>query len=522
MAAAEAPGIDALSAADEPQVTVRYKAILTVLVMAGMLMQVLDITIANVALPHMQAALGATQESITWVLTSYILASAIAIPLTGWLADRFGSRNLFLFSIALFMGASMLCGIANSLTEMVLFRLLQGIGGAFLGPLAQSIMLDINRPSRHARAMSIYAMGVMIGPIMGPIAGGWLTENYDWRWVYFINIPLGAVCLVGLWFLLPRRDTHPRRFDLIGWALLSIALASLQLMLDRGPHADWLNSREIWIEGGLAVACFWMFGVHLVTSRAPLFPAAMIRDRNMLTGGMFLFVMGMVMMAAMSLLPAMLQSLFGYSVMDTGILMATRGIGVILTIEISGRLVTRFDSRLFVAFGFSVMALSLWLMTGWSLDMDWHPVVLSGFIQGLGLGCIFVPLNLLSFATLPAHYRTDAASLLNLGRSIGSSIGIAITSALLARNIQVSHQDLSAHVTPYNLPADPALLGMTGSGGDSVMMMVDSIVNQQAAMIAYLDDFKLMALATALVLPLVLLLRPPQRTDDDTPHMVME
>lgn len=352
--------------------------------------------------------------------------------------------------------------------------------------------------------------------------GGWLTENYDWRWVFFVNLPLGAVCFFGLWFLLPRRGRHPRSFDMLGWAFIAIGLASLQLMLDRGPHADWFSSTEIWIECALAVSGFWMFGVHLATARTPLFPIGMMRDRNMITGGLYLFMMGMVMMAAMSLLPPMLQTLYGYPVMETGMLMATRGIGVIITMEIVGRIMTRVDPRILVGFGFSVTALSLWLMTGWSLEMDWHPVVLSGFIQGLGLGCVFVPLNLLSFATLPARYRTDASSLLNLGRSVGSSIGIAVTTAFLARNMQTSHADLAQHVTPYNLPVDPAMTGMLGSAGDSVMMMADQIVTQQAAMVAYLDDFKLMAIVTLLTVPLVLLLKRPDKGAADAPHMAME
>jgi MFS transporter, DHA2 family, multidrug resistance protein len=510
--------------ADVPNVVVKQRWLLTAAVMGAMLMQILDTTIANVALPHMQASLGATQDSITWVLTSYILASAIAIPVTGWLSDRFSIRNLFLASVMLFVCASVLCGIATSLPEMVAFRIIQGVGGAFLAPLAQTILLDTTKPSEHGKIMSIYGMGIMIGPIAGPILGGWLTENFDWRWVFFVNIPIGMACLTALWFLLPRKNPTPRTFDLAGWAMIALGLAGMQLMLDRGPHEDWFGSTEIWVEAGVAVTGLWMFGVHMMTARKPLFPAEMLRDRNLISGTLFMFVMGLVMMAAMALLPPMLQGLFGYTVMDTGVLLASRGVGVMLTMVLTSRLIQKVDPRILVGTGFSVMAGSLWLMTGWSLNMDWKPIVMSGFVQGMGLGLVFVPLNMLSFATLPGKYRTDAASLLNLSRSLGSSVGIAIVTALLSRNIQVSHADIAASVTPYNLPVDPSMVSVLGGTGDTVMSALDGMVNQQAAMVAYLDDFYVMMFVTLSAVPLILLLRKPthKAADDDLAHMVME
>jgi DHA2 family multidrug resistance protein len=510
-----------MAGGDRPQIEVTHKGLLTVAVMAAMVMQVLDTTIANVALPHMQASLGATQDSVSWVLTSYIVASAIAIPLTGWLSDRIGTRPLFLLSVVIFVIASALCGLATSLPAMVAFRLLQGIGGAFLGPLAQSIMLDINRPSEHGKAMSIYGMGIMVGPITGPILGGWLTENFDWRWVFFVNLPVGLACLTGLWLLLPRVTTTRRSFDLVGWALIAITLGAFQLMLDRGQHVDWFNATEIWIEAGLAASALWMFCVHIATVRAPLFPLPMLRDRNLLVGSLFMFVLGMVPMAAMALLPPMLQSLFNYPVLDTGELLATRGIGVMVTMALAGRLIGIVDARVLVGVGLLIMASSLWMMTGWSLEMDWQPVVLSGIVQGVGLGFIFVPLNVLAFGTLPPQYRTDGASLFNLARNTGSSVGIAVVTVMLARNIQISHADLAAHVTPYNLALDPTLLRVAGSIGQGAMAAVDGMVSQQAAMIAYLDDFRLMMFATLAALPLLLLIRRARRGGDAV-HVAME
>lgn len=495
---------------DRPHLEVKHRALLTIAIMAAMVMQVLDTTITNVALPHMQASLGATQETITWVLTSYILASAVAIPITGWLADRVGTKRLFVASVAVFVLASILCGIAQNLTEMVLFRTLQGIGGAFLGPLAQSLMLDINRPSQHGKAMSVYGMGVMIGPIMGPIIGGYLTEWFDWRWCFYVNVPVGAACLIGLIIFLPEKPLTRRSFDLFGFSLLALGLAALQLMLDRGQNADWFASTEIWIEAGVALAALWMFTVHLVTARKPLFAPELFADRNFVSAAVFMFIIGMVMFASMALLPPMLQGLYGYSVVDTGEILASRGIGVLITMAISGRLVDKVDPRLLVAFGFALASYSLWMMTTWSLEQSWHPFVTSGLIQGMGIGFVFVPLQVLAFGTLPPSSRTEGAAVLNLTRNIGSSIGIAIVMALLARNIQVSHADLVQHITPDNLPVDPAQLGRLGDYGGAVLQMADGIVNQQAMMIAFLDDFLLMTIACAAAIPACFLLRKPR------------
>lgn len=506
---------------DRPHLLVKHKALATVAIMSAMVMQVLDITITNVALPHMQASLGATQETISWVLTSYILASAIAIPITGWLADRIGAKKLFVGSVATFMVASILCGIAQNLTEMVLFRTLQGVGGAFLGPLAQSLMLDINKPSQHGKAMSVYGMGVMIGPIMGPIVGGYLTEWFDWRWCFYVNVPVGIACLISLIAFLPEKPLQRRDFDLLGFSLLALGLAGLQLMLDRGQHADWFSSTEIWIEGAIALCGLWMFGVHLVTARKPLFAPELFADRNFVSASVFMFIIGMVMFAAMALLPPLLQTLFDYSVVYTGEILASRGIGVLVAMAISGRLVDRIDPRLIVAFGFALATVSLWMMTRWSLEQSWEPFVTSGLVQGLGIGFVFVPLQVLAFGTLPATSRTEGAAVLNLTRSIGSSIGIAVVMALLARNIQVSHADLVQNVTPNNLPVDPAQLSRFGAYGGTVLQMLDGLVNRQAAMISFLDDFFVMTIACAVAIPACFFLRKPRARPRGAPAPVM-
>jgi DHA2 family multidrug resistance protein len=483
-------------------------ALVTIGVILGMLMQVLDTTIANVALPRMRPDLGATPETIAWVLTSYIVASAIAIPITGWLADRVGRKRLFVWSVIVFTIASLLCAVAQNLTEMVAFRAMQGVAGAFIVPLAQATLFDINPREKHGRAMALFGAGVMIGPIAGPVLGGWLTDAYNWRWVFLINLPVGALAALLMGRCMPAIPKIQRRFDLFGFALLAIGLAGLQLMLDRGEQLDWFSSWEIRIEAGLAIAGLWMFGVHMATARQPIFDRTMLADRNFSTALLFMAVMGVMMFAGLALLPTMLQSLLGYSVLQSGWLTAPRGVGTLISMIVVGRLVTRFDARLLVLAGLALMALSLWQMSGFSLTMDSRPVIVSGVVQGLALGLIFVPLNTVAFGTLDIKFRTTAAALFNLSRSIGGSIGISIMTLLLARNLQVSHADLAAHITQYSLPPiSPAIVQGAPPVTDTAIALLDAEINRQALMIAYIDDFWLMMIVSLLAVPLLLLLR---------------
>ena len=513
---------------DRPHLEVRHKALLTFFVMSGVIMQVLDATIANVALPHMQASLGATPESVSWVLTSYIIAAAMVTPVSGWLADRFGIRTLFLMSVGLFMVASLLCGLATSLPQMVAFRLLQGVGGASLGPLGQSVLLNINRPSDHPRAMSSFGIGTMVGPIAGPILGGWLTENLDWRWVFLVNLPVGIVCFAGLWWLMPRVERGNRPFDLPGWALIAIALAAFQLLLDRGEHVDWFNSAECWIEAGVAISALWMFGVHLATARRPLYPPAMLRDPNLLLGCLFMFALGLVQLAGLALLPTMMQTLFGYPVLTTGVVLATRGVGLMFAMMAAGRLVGRIGARPLITVGLIMLSYSLWMMTGWSLEMDSGPILLSGIVQGVAMGFIFLPLTVITFTTLPTRFRTDGAGLMNLSRNTGGSIGVAIATVVLSRTLQISHADLAAHLTPYNLAFDPTLLATYGEVGEAALRVVDGMVTRQATMIAFLDVYHMMLLMSLGAMPLIMLLRArrPAREEesaaDDHAHVAFD
>ncbi|MFC3712130.1 DHA2 family efflux MFS transporter permease subunit [Sphingoaurantiacus capsulatus] len=514
-AAATAPGV-----ARSPN-----RVVITFSVMAATIMQVLDSTIANVALPHMQASLGAAQDTIVWVLTSYIVASAIAIPITGWLADRFGVKRLLLISIGGFVVTSMMCGAAQNLDQMVAFRVLQGVFGAFLVPLAQSVMLGIYPREKHGQAMALWGMGVMIGPIMGPMLGGWLTENFDWRWVFYINLPIGILAALGIWLCMDETPRGERRFDLFGFALLAMAVGALQLLLDRGESEDWFAALEIWIYAGLMVSGLWMLIVHTATSsRETVLPGALLRDRNVVTALVFSAGLGLVLFAGMALMPPMLQHLFGYPTITTGLVLAPRGVGTMLAMMVVGRIVGKVDPRLLIFLGFGLTSLSLYQMTGFSLEMDMTPVIVSGVIQGLGIGFIFVPLNTIAFATIAPNLRTDAASLLTLIRSLGSSIGISLVTVMLSHNLQTSHADLAAHLTPFNVPlADPALAARMASVGDTALVALDAEVNRQALMIAYLDDFQLMLILTLAIMPLVVLLRKPSHAPDpDAPPAHMD
>ena len=478
-------------------------------VMLGTFMTVLDSTIANVALPHMQPSLGAASDTIAWVLTSYIVATAIATPMTGWLAARMGRRELFLASVAAFTIASMACGLAQSLGQMVVFRMLQGAAGAFLGPIGQSYVLDVWPQSKHGKAMAWWGVGIMVGPILGPVIGATLTEQFDWRWVFFINLPFGILTFSLATALLPSVETMARRFDLLGFTLLAVGVAALQLCLDRGQQLDWFASWEVCGEAGIAVAALWAFGVHVMTAEHALIDRRMLRDRNVMTGFAFITLVGLLMVGTTAMLPTMLQTLFGYPVIDTGILQMPRGVGMMLAMMSAGQLIGRIDPRHMIAVGLAMTATAMWLMTQFAPVMDATPFVISGFLQGAGLGLVFVPLNTLAFATLPADLRTDASGFYMLLRNLGGSIGISMSVGVLARQAQVSHADIGAKLSMTDMPWANGAIGKA-IGGDAIVAMLDASVNKQAAMIAYIDVFTLMFWITVAIMPLVLLLRRPE------------
>lgn len=477
--------------------------------MLATIMQALDTTIANVALPHMQGAMGATQDQVSWVLTSYIVASAICMPLTGFLSDRMGRKKLFMWAVVGFTVASVLCGAAQSLEQIVGFRLLQGVFGACLVPLSQAILLDSYPTEQHGSAMAMWGVGVMIGPILGPSLGGWLTEYYSWRWVFYINLPFGILAWYGLAkFIQETPINKTRRFDLLGFGMLSLSIGALQLMLDRGESLDWFSNTEIFIEAGLAVFAMYFFVVHIFTHKQPFIEPAIFSDRNFSTGLVFMFILGIILIATMALLPPFLQNLMGYPVLKVGYLLPPRGIGVMLSMMVVGRIMGRVDARILIFIGLSLTSFSLWEMTLFDTEVTGWDVVRTGIVQGLGLGLLFVPVSSIAFATLAPRYRNEGTALFSLVRNIGSSIGISIAFAYLSQRSQINHAAFSEYINSFSLPLKHAVeLGVYNLSTEAGLAVLNAEVTRQAAILAYLQDFRLMMWVTLAAMPLLFLLK---------------
>jgi len=484
---------------------VANRGLLVVSVMLATLMQALDTTIANVALPNMQGSLSATQDQVSWVLTSYIVAAAIATPATGWLSSVIGRRRLLLIAIGGFTVASILCGIATDIDQMVIFRLLQGLFGASLVPISQSTLLDVFPREKHGAAMAMWGMGVMIGPILGPPLGGWLTDTYSWHWVFLINVPIGILGLIGVAASLPTDDTAPSRFDWRGFAFLAVGIGALQMMLDRGEQKDWFDSVEICTEAALAFLGFYLYVVHWMTSAKPFVNLGLFKDRNFLASNGFIFVLGVVLFATMALLPPYLQNLMNYPVVTTGILLAPRGVGTLFAMMMVGRLLARgADARALAGIGMVLTAYSLWQMVHWGIDVPEWRIVECGVVQGLGLGLVFVPISTIAYSTLPMSTRTEAAGIFSLMRNIGSSVGISIVMTLLSRGTQINHAELAERINPFDTPQS-VLHSLTSTTGIATL---NAEVTRQASAIAFLNDFQLMMWMTVISIPLLLLLRP--------------
>ncbi|MGC2203749.1 MAG: DHA2 family efflux MFS transporter permease subunit [Stellaceae bacterium] len=489
---------------------VANRGMITASIMLATIMQGVDNTIANVALPHIQGSLSAAQDQITWVLTSYIIAVAIMTPLTGWLAGRLGIKYVFLFSVAGFTLASALCGSATNLTELVIYRLLQGACGAGLVPLSQAVLMQINPPERHGQAVAIWGMGVMLGPIFGPMLGGWLTQDYSWRWIFYINLPVGVIASLGIMiFIRETRHTHREAFDFFGFVTLSIAVGALQMMLDRGQLKDWFDSTEIWVTAAVSGVCFYLFIVHTATATDRSFiNLDLMKSPNFMAGTVLMFFVGGILSGTLALLPTMLQSLMNYPVFTTGLVTAPRGIGTMVAMFVVGRLINRVDNRLLILTGFLLTVASLWQMTGFSLQMGVAPVITSGLLQGFGLGCTFVPLNTLALSGLPRHILTQGTAMRSLMRNLGGSIGISIFEALLIQNTQIVHSRLIEQLRPDNPLAQlPVLAPPFSLTNPSGIAALNAEVTRQAAMVAYINDFALMMLIVLLLIPLLLLVR---------------
>ncbi len=501
-----------------------HRGMITVSIMLATIMQALDTTIANVALPHMQGALQSSQDQISWVLTSYIVAAAIATPLTGWLCSAFGRRRVFLIAVAGFTVASALCGMADNIFEIVAARLLQGLFGAALVPLSQAVLLDINPKEKIGQAMAIWGAGIMIGPILGPMLGGWLTENASWRWVFYINLPVGVLAFYGIARYLPESRPAGIKLDLFGFATLSLAIGLLQMFLDRGEQLDWFDSIEIRVEAIGCLIAFAFFVAHTFTAiGTSFFDRRLLKDRNFVTGLLFAFIVGLVLYATMALLPTLLQGLLGYPVVYTGMVMAPRGIGTMAAMLMVGRMLHYVDARAIMALGFTLTAIALYMMTGMTLDMSSRIIIVSGVIQGLGIGFTFVPLSAVAFATLAPALRNDGTPIFSLLRNIGSSVGISIVQAMLTSGTARAHAELATDITAGNL-AFQSLPGAVNPSTAAGLGILNGLVDRQAAMMAYLDDFRFMLALTVVSLPLLLLIRkakPAAKTPAAEPELEM-
>ncbi|HZP79917.1 MAG TPA: DHA2 family efflux MFS transporter permease subunit [Pseudolabrys sp.] len=480
----------------------------TICAMSATIMQALDTTIANVALPYMQGSLSASLDQINWVLTSYIVASAIMTAPIGWIAERYGRKRLFIVCVTGFTVASVLCGLSQNIDQMVASRLLQGAFGAALVPLSQALMLDSYPPAERGTAMAIWGMGVMLGPIMGPTLGAWLTDNYSWHWVFFINLPVGIFTVIGLIaFMQETTLQRERPFDWFGFVALAIGIGALQLLLDRGEQVGWFDANEIIAEAIVSAIGFYFFFAHSLTTMTPFVRFALFRDRNFVAATLFMVVIGVVLFGTMALVTPYMQNVLGYPILTAGMLLAARGIGTLVAMTLVGRLIKRVEIRYLVLAGLILATITLDQMVGFTDQTAARTIVLVSVVQGFGLGLLFVPLSTVAFSTLPDYLRTEGTAILTLVRNIGSSIGISVVIAELTNSTIRMHANLTEFVTPFNnalqMPDISSILNMSTDAGRALM---DGLINQQAAVIAYANVFKLLMVLTLATIPLVFII----------------
>jgi MFS transporter, DHA2 family, multidrug resistance protein len=512
-----------MNSAHEPAVA--HRAAITVCVVLAAFLEALDGTIANVALPYMQGTMSATQDQMGWVLTSYLVAAGITTPATGFLSERLGMTRLLLISVAGFTVCSMLCGVAQSLPQIVLFRLLQGVFGAPLIPLSQTVLMNVYPKEQQGSAMAIWSIVVTAGPAVGSVVGGWLTSAYSWRYVFFVNVPVGVACFAVLWFFISSASEKkmPPKLDWLGFGALSIAIAALQLLLDRGQEKDWFGSSEICIEAIVAVSAFYVFLVHTFTAEKPFFRPALLRDRNFSAGTLFVTVVGLSFFASLALQPPYLQGLMGYPILTTGLVLAPSGVALMVASVVAGRLIGKVDTRLLLATGISLTAWSFYARTGWTPDVAPSAIVINGLFQGCGIGLLYVPLSVAALSNLSPEIRAEGASFFTLLRLLGSSVGVAVVNAMIVRNTQINHADISPLVTATNPgllePAVAQVLSPFSAAGRAAL---DAVVTNQAQVIAYMDDYKMLTFMTLAMLPLILAFREPDWTSASDPAMALE
>jgi MFS transporter, DHA2 family, multidrug resistance protein len=485
------------------------RAMITVVAMMATTVVLTDQTIAAIALPHMQGGLSVSQDQISWVMTTYFMAQAVTMAATGWLAGRIGRKQVFILSLCGFTVCAMLSGNADSLGEIMFCRAFQGVFSAPVIPISQAIMLDSYPPEQHGKAVSIWGLGVIFAPVVSPVIGGWLTEEYGWEWIFYVSVPFAIFSiLAGASVIRETPLNLERRFDWTGFVAIGLALGALQLMLDRGTSEGWFDSREIVIEAIIVAAGFYFFIVHSLTTDHPFITPAIFADRNLVLGLFFMLILGVFVLSMNVVVPLFLQNLRGYPVLTAGLIMAPRGIGSMMSLALAGWLMKRFDARLVIAFGFANVAFSAYLFSKFTLDVGVAEFIFAIFFNGAGVGLIFVPLTAIAFITLPPHLRTEGSTLTSLFRVYGAGIGISVMVSVLSRTSVIAHAELTEAVNPYNpLMRAPFLPEHWNIFTDTGRMALEQEISRQASSIGFLNDFNLLLWGALLSMPLLFLLR---------------
>lgn len=512
-----------MSASDSADAAWRPRAnpwLIAAAAMTATFMEVLDTSIANVAVPHIAGSLSASTSQATWVLTSYLVSNAIVLPATGWLGARFGRKRFLIACIVIFTLSSLLCGAATSLGMLVLARVLQGAGGGALQPISQAVLLESFPAERRGAAMGIFALGIVVAPIIGPTLGGWLTDNYSWRWIFYINLPVGVLAILMARAFVEdppylKNGAHSR-IDCAGFALLGLWLATLQIILDKGQEVDWFSAPWLCWFAAVSIVSFFAFVARELRAQAPIVDLRVLADRNFAIGIILITVLGFLLYANNAVLPLFLQTLLDYPAFQSGLAVSPRGVGAVVATLVVGRLMGGFGTRVLIACGFGFLAISAAMLSRVDLTIAMNSVAWPAVINGFGSPFVFVPLTVVATSTLRREQIGNATGLYNLMRNIGGSIGISLATTLIARRAQVHQMILAAHVTPFDNAAQSQLSMLqqiyargAGSvdGARQALAALYTIVVQQATLLAYVDIFRFLAWVALLCIPSALLLR---------------